>query len=127
MTATSTVDDLCRSYLDLKYHFDPSAASSAGLVSEDGRLGRFDLESTREHISALRSISGAIEELDTDDRESEIDRTGLLGEIRSTIYRLEHEQPQPGAEEHPEPKRGDGARPTPDGARGRGRHRPAAS
>ncbi len=93
MTVHSAVDDLCRSYLDLKYHFDPSAASSAGLVSEDGRLGRFDAESTRAHLSALRSISGAIEELDTDDLDSEIDRTGLLGEIRSTIYRLEHEQP----------------------------------
>src|SRR5919109_1363825 len=27
----ASVDDLCRSYLDLKYHFDPAAASSAGL------------------------------------------------------------------------------------------------
>ena len=27
-----SVDELCRSYLDLKYHFDPAAASSAGLV-----------------------------------------------------------------------------------------------
>jgi hypothetical protein len=89
----TAVDDLCRSYLDLKYHFDPAAASVAGLVSEDGRLGRFDQESAREHLSALRSISGAIEELDADDLETEIDRTALLGEIRSTIYRLEAEQP----------------------------------
>ena len=36
----ASVDDLCRSYLDLKYHFDPAAASSAGLVSHDARLGR---------------------------------------------------------------------------------------
>ena len=28
----ASVDDLCRSYLDLKYHFDPAAASAAGLV-----------------------------------------------------------------------------------------------
>jgi uncharacterized protein (DUF885 family) len=62
-------------------------------VSEDGRLGRFDAETTREHLSALRSISGAIEELDPDDLQSEIDQTALLGEIRSTLYRLEHEQP----------------------------------
>ena len=89
----SSVDDLCRSYLDLKYHFDPAAASSAGLVSEDGRLGRFDVETTREHVSALRSVTGAIEELDPDDLQSEIDRTALLGEIRSTINRLEQEQP----------------------------------
>jgi hypothetical protein len=90
---SQAVDDLCRSYLDLKYHFDPAAASAAGLVAEDGRLGRFDVENTREHLSALRSVSGAIEELDPGDLEAEIDRTGLLGEIRSTIYRLEHEQP----------------------------------
>ena len=40
----SSVDELCRSYLDLKYHFDPAAASSAGLVAQDARLGRFDAE-----------------------------------------------------------------------------------
>jgi hypothetical protein len=89
----SSVDDLCRSYLDLKYHFDPAAASSAGLVSADSRLGRFDLATTGEHLSALRSVSGAIEELDTDDLQSEIDRTALLGELRTTEYRFAHEQP----------------------------------
>jgi Bacterial protein of unknown function (DUF885) len=90
----ASVDDLCRSYLDLKYHFDPSAASSAGLVSHDARLGLFDVETTREHVSALRSVGGAIEELEADDLQSEIDRTALLGEIRSTVFRLEHERPQ---------------------------------
>ena len=89
----SSVDDLCRSYLDLKYHFDPAAASAAGLVSEDGRLGRFDRETTREHLSALRSIAGAIEDLDPDDLQTEIDRTALLGEIRTTVHRLEQEKP----------------------------------
>ncbi|HEY3013323.1 MAG TPA: DUF885 domain-containing protein [Gemmatimonadales bacterium] len=93
MTAKRSVDDLCRSYLDLKFHFDPAAASAAGVVAEDGRLGRFDPESTRQHLSALRSVAGAIEELDPGDLQSEIDRTALLGEIRSTIYRLEYEQP----------------------------------
>src|SRR5918998_687902 len=57
-------------------------------------LGRFDTETTRAHLSALRSVAGAIEELDPQDLAGEIDRTALLGEIRSTIYRLEHEQPQ---------------------------------
>ena len=88
-----TVDDLCRSYLDLKYHFDPAAASSAGLVSHDGRLGRFDEASVREHVAALRAITGAIEELDVDDVQQEIDRTALLGELRSLAYRLDHERP----------------------------------
>src|SRR5919109_2285805 len=89
----ASVDDLCRSYLDLKYHFDPAAASAAGLVSHDSRLGRFDTDTTREHLSALRSVAGAIEEIETEDLQAEIDRTALLGEIRSSIFRLEHEQP----------------------------------
>ena len=89
----ASVDDLCRSYLDLKYHFDPAAASSAGLVSHDARLGRFDAETTREHLSALRAVAGAIEELESDDLQAEIDRTALLGEIRSSAFRLEHERP----------------------------------
>src|SRR5687767_4072898 len=88
-----TVDDLCRSYLDLKYHFDPAAASSAGLVSHDGRLGRFDQPTVREHVAALRSVTGALEELEVDDLQQEIDRTALLGELRSTTYRLDHERP----------------------------------
>jgi hypothetical protein len=89
----ASVDDLCRSYLDLKYHFDPAAASAAGLLAHDSRLGRFDTTTTREHISALRSVAGAIEELETDELQGEIDRTALLGEVRSSIFRLEHERP----------------------------------
>jgi Bacterial protein of unknown function (DUF885) len=89
----AAVDDLCRSYLDLKFQFDPAAASAAGLVSHDARLGRFDTGTVREHLSALRSVSGAVEELESDDLQAEIDRTALLGEIRSAIFRLEHERP----------------------------------
>src|SRR5687768_11290344 len=87
------VDELCQSYLDLKYHFDPAAASAAGLVAHDARLGNFDLESTREHVAGLRSLAGAVEELEPEDVQEEIDRTALLGEIRSTVFRLEHELP----------------------------------
>lgn len=89
----ASVDDLCRSYLDLKYHFDPAAASSAGLVSHDARLGRFDAATVRAHLAALRAVAGAIEELEPDDVQSEIDRTALLGEIRSSVFRFEHERP----------------------------------
>jgi hypothetical protein len=91
--AAPAVDDLCRSYLDLKYHFDPAAASAAGLVAQDSRLGSFDLESTREHVVALRSLASAAEELEPEDAQEEIDRTALLGEIRTTIFRLEYELP----------------------------------
>jgi uncharacterized protein (DUF885 family) len=88
-----SVDDLCQSYLDLKYHFDPAAASQAGLVSHDGRLGSFDVDAVRAHVAALRSVAGAVEELDVEDLQQEVDRTALLGELRSTIFRFEHERP----------------------------------
>ena len=88
-----TVDDLCRSYLDLKYHFDPAAASAAGLVAQDSRLGSFDAETTREHLAALRSLTGAVEELEPEELNEEIDRTALLGEMRSTVFRFEYERP----------------------------------
>jgi uncharacterized protein DUF885 len=88
-----SVDELCQSYLDLKYHFDPAAASQAGLVAHDGRLGRFDAATVRAHVAALRSVAGAVEELDVEDLQQEVDRTALLGELRSTIFRLEHERP----------------------------------
>jgi hypothetical protein len=87
------VDDLCQSYLDLKYQYDPGAASAAGLVTHDGRLGRFDADSVRAHVAALRSVAGAVEELEVDDIQQEIDRTALIGEIRSIMFRLEHERP----------------------------------
>ena len=89
----TAVDDLCRSYLDLKYHFDPASASAAGLVAQDARIGSFDAESIRTHVAALRSLTGAVEELDPDELQEEIDRTALLGEMRTTIFRLEHERP----------------------------------
>jgi hypothetical protein len=89
----ASVDDLCRSYLDLKYHFDPAAASAAGLLSHDSRFGRFDTSTVGEHVSALRAVAGAVEESESDDLQGEIDRSALLGEIRSAIFRLEHERP----------------------------------
>jgi hypothetical protein len=89
----SQVDDLCRSYLDLKYHFDPVAGSAAGRVDQDARLGTFDAETTRAHLAALRSIEGAVEELEPAELDDEIDRTALLGELRTTHYRLTREKP----------------------------------
>jgi uncharacterized protein (DUF885 family) len=63
------------------------------LVAQDARLGRFDLETTREHLAALRSLARAVEELDSGDVREEIDRTALLGEIRTAIFRLDYELP----------------------------------
>ena len=49
----SLVDTLCRSYLDLKWHFNPADASLAGAVAHDGRLGTFDAESMRAHLAEM--------------------------------------------------------------------------
>jgi hypothetical protein len=62
-------------------------------VAQDARVGSFDEESVRTHLAALRSLTGAVEELEPDELHEEIDRSALLGEMRSTIFRLEHEQP----------------------------------
>ena len=88
------LDGLLRSYLDLGNHFDPAAASAAGLVSADARLGAFDAQSMREHVAAFRAIAAAIEDLDLEDLEDEIDRTALLADVRTRIARFEQERPQ---------------------------------
>ncbi|HET8625254.1 MAG TPA: DUF885 family protein [Gemmatimonadales bacterium] len=87
------LDGLLQSYLDLQTHFDPAAASAAGIVSADARLGAFDAQSMREHLAAVRAIAAAIEDLELDDLDDEIDRTALLAEVRSRIARFEQERP----------------------------------
>ncbi len=89
----SAVDDLCRSYLDLRWFFDPAGASAAGLETYDGRLGRFDDDSVRQHLAALRSLSSAAEELEVEDLADEIDRTALLDEMRVRMFEFTHENP----------------------------------
>ncbi|HEX7023352.1 MAG TPA: DUF885 family protein [Gemmatimonadales bacterium] len=89
----SNTDELCRSFLDLWWHFDPGAATLAGAAGQDGRLGAFDPESVREHVAALRSIAGAVEDLEIDGVGEEIDRTALLDHLRVLLFRLEHEHP----------------------------------
>jgi hypothetical protein len=87
------LDGLLQSYLDLETHFDPAAASAAGLVSADARLGAFDPQSMREHLAAFRAIAVAIEDLELDDLEDEIDRTALLDQVRTRALRFEQERP----------------------------------
>ena len=89
----SAIDELCQSYFDVRWHFDPAAASADGRTDQDGRLGRFDAESVREHLAAVRSLAGAAEELDVEDYQEEIDRTALLDDMRVLGFRFDHEQP----------------------------------
>jgi len=82
----AATEELCRSFLDLWWHFDPAAATA-------GRLGDFDPDSIRQHVAALRSIAGGVEELEIEDLAEEIDRTALLDHLRVLLYRFEHEHP----------------------------------
>jgi hypothetical protein len=86
-------DELCRSFLDLWWHFDPAAATAAVAQGQDGRLGTFDPEAIRGHVAALRSIAGAVEDLEIEEIPDEIDRTALLDHIRVLLFRLEKEHP----------------------------------
>ncbi len=47
----------------------------------------------QEHTAAFRSIAGAIEDVELDELDDEIDRTALLADVRATIARLEQERP----------------------------------
>lgn len=89
----SATDALCRSWLDLRWHLDPVAASLAGERAHDTRWGLADAAATREALAALRSLAGACEDLDVESAEEEIDRTALLDELRVAAQRLEHERP----------------------------------
>src|SRR5215510_15138941 len=80
----SATEDLYRSYLDLRWHFDPAAASATGVTTLDNRLGSFDAESMRTHLSAFKAMATAVEQLEIDETEEEIDRTAFLDEIRIT-------------------------------------------
>jgi len=86
-------DALCRSYLDLRWHFDPAAATAAGSPDQDHRLGRFDPESMDDHLAAFRAMALAVEDLPVTELQDEIDRVALLDDIRSTDDRFRRERP----------------------------------
>ena len=57
------MDDLTKlgglvpSYLDLRWHMDPVAATAQGLTEHDGRLGDFTTDGVRLHVAALKSLA----------------------------------------------------------------------
>lgn len=87
-------DPLARSYLDLRWNFDPAAGTAAGDAASDARLGNFDDASIRQQLAAFRAMAGAAEDLEVAELQDEIDRTALLDDIRVTIFRFQHERPQ---------------------------------
>jgi hypothetical protein len=93
VTANAGFSELLKSYLDLRWHFDPVDASAAGLAEHDERLGKFGVEEVREYVVALKAVANALEAVSLDGLDDEIDRTALLNEIRVTVHRFVTEQP----------------------------------
>ena len=84
---------LVPSYLDLRWHMDPVAATAQGLTEHDGRLGDFTTDSVRLHVVALKSLASSLEAATSDSIDDEIDRTALLNDVRVTIHRFTKETP----------------------------------
>lgn len=84
---------LVPSYLDLRWHMDPVAATAQGLTEHDGRLGDFTEDGVRLHVVALKALAGSLETATTDSIDDEIDRTALLNDVRVTIHRFTKETP----------------------------------
>ncbi len=89
----SVTDPLARSYLDLRWNFDPAAGTAAGDAGSDARLGTFDDVSVRRQLAAFRAMAGAVEEMEIAGLQDEIDRTALLDDIRVSTFRFQHERP----------------------------------
>jgi len=90
---SSVTDPLTRSYLDLRWNFDPAAGTAAGDAASDPRLGSFDDVTVRRQLAAYRAMAGAVEEMEIAELQDEIDRTALLDDIRVSVFRFQHERP----------------------------------
>lgn len=93
MPEPAALRQLCESYCDLRWHFDPVEGSGAGLPAHDGRLGTFTDDRVRQYLAALHSLGGAVEALEVDELDDEIDRTALLSHLRVAEHRWRSERP----------------------------------
>lgn len=84
---------LVPSYLDLRWHMDPVAATAQGLTQHDGLLGDYSAANVQLHVVALKSLAGSLEAVTSDSVEDEIDRTALLNDVRVMIHRFTRERP----------------------------------
>lgn len=90
--ALAPLAELAQSYFDVRWHLDPVAATRAGVPHYDDRFGRFAAEALRPHLAALKSVTGALEELEPPDLDTEIDRTAVLNDARVLLYRCDRER-----------------------------------
>ncbi len=93
MSTTAAFTNIVDSYLDLRWNLDPVAATAAGVVAHDHRLGTHGEDEVRQYLAALKSETNAMEEVEPDGLQGEIDRTALLDDARFMIHRLDKEQP----------------------------------
>ena len=88
-----TLEQVFDGYLDLRWAMNPVEATYEGLRAHDGALGRWDAESIKQDLAALRSYEHALEEAEPATLEDEIDRTAALHAVRHEILVLEKERP----------------------------------
>lgn len=92
LTQSAKLEALIASYLDVRWQIDPVEATAAGLTEHDHRLGRFTADDVRQYLAAVRSLAGALEQVEVDSLDDEIDRTMLLNELRMWEHRFRVER-----------------------------------
>src|SRR2546430_6726948 len=85
--------DVERSYFDLRWHFDPVAASQAGGFAQDHPYGRYTPAGLRPHLAGLKALGNALEEARADDPDAENDRPAPPEQVRGTMPRFEEGRP----------------------------------
>ncbi len=90
---TPLLPELARSFLDLWHHFDGAEASRTDRFGPAPILASFDDKTLKQHAAAFRSLAHAVEELELDQLDDEVDRTILIDAIRVRLRRVEHDRP----------------------------------
>ncbi len=85
--------ELALSFLDLWHHFDGVEASRTDRFGPAPVLASLDDQTLTQHAAAFRSLAHAVEELELDSLDEEVDRTILIDAIRVRLRRVEHDRP----------------------------------
>lgn len=85
--------DLITSFFDLRWRLDPVAATQAGVGAYDARLGQFTRADVKVAVAAWKSMASALESVETDSLEDNVDLTAALNDIRVSLSRFEKEKP----------------------------------
>ena len=86
--------ELARSFLDLWHHFDGAEASRTDRFGPAPVLVPFDDKALKQHAAAFRALAHAVEELELESLDEEVDRTILIDAIRVRLRRVEHDRPE---------------------------------